>query len=88
MEKICDLHIHNRYSGGTEYNNKNVSLYRNIVEATNGEFNIWENNTDFYQIPYELWEAINKIKSENYWFIPGYDGVYGILQLGQTINHI
>ena len=82
------LHLISIVNGGSEYDNKNVALYRKIVEATNGEFNIWENNTDFYPIPYNLREAINKIKSGNYWFIPGYDGVYGKLQLGQTINHI
>ena len=82
------LHLISIVYGGFEYDNKNVSLYRNIVEATKGEFNIWENNTDFYPISYELREAINKIKSGNYWFIPGYDGVYGKLQLGQFINHI
>jgi len=82
------LHLISIVYGGSEYNNKNISLYREIVEATNGEYNIWENNTDFYPISYELREAINKIKSNNYWFIPGFDGVYGKLQLGQFINHI
>lgn len=82
------LHLISIVYGGSEYSNKNVSLYRNIVEATNGEFNIWENKTDFYPISYELHEVINKIKSGNYWFIPGYDGIYGKLQLGQSINHI
>ncbi|MBY9010164.1 MAG: hypothetical protein KGD74_09900 [Candidatus Lokiarchaeota archaeon] len=82
------LHLIAFVYGGSEYNKKNLCLYRNIVEATNGEFNIWENNTDFYPISCELSEAINKIKSGNYWFIPGYDGVYGKLQLGQSINHI
>ncbi|MBY9015371.1 MAG: hypothetical protein KGD68_06730 [Candidatus Lokiarchaeota archaeon] len=76
------LHLISIVYGGSEYSNKNLSLYRNIVEATNGEFNIWENAIDFYPISYELREAINKIKSGNYWFIPGYDGVYGKLQLG------
>ena len=82
------LHLISIVYGGSEYNNKNISLYRNIVEATNGEFNIWENNTDFYPIPYELHEVISKVKSGNYWFIPGYDGVYGKLQLGQSISQI
>ncbi len=82
------LHLISIVYGGSEYNNKNLSLYRNIVEASNGEFNIWENDTDFYPFPYELRKAINKIKSGNYWFIPVYDGVYGKLQLGQAFNHI
>ena len=82
------LHLISIVYGGSEYTNKNISLYRNIVEATNGEFNIWENNTDFYPIPYELCKVVNKIKSGNYWFIPGFDGEYGILQLGKSINHI
>jgi len=75
------LHLISIVYGGSEYNKKNLSLYRSIVEATNGEFNIWENNTDLYPISYELGEVINKIKSGHYWFIPGYDGVYGKLQL-------
>ncbi len=82
------LHLISIVYGGSEYDNKNISLYRNIVEANNGEYNIWENNPDFHPISYELREAINKIKSGNYWFIPGYDGVYGKLQIGQSINHI
>ncbi|MHA1235809.1 MAG: hypothetical protein ACTSQL_12090, partial [Promethearchaeota archaeon] len=65
------LHLISIIYGGSEYNNKKISLYRNIVEATKGEFNIWKNNTDFSIIPYELHEAINKINSGNYWFIPG-----------------
>lgn len=82
------LHLISIVYGGSEYNKKNLSLYRSIVEATNGEFNIWENSTDFYPISYELCEAVNKIKSGRYWFIPGYDGVYGKLQLGQSVNSI
>jgi len=82
------LHLISIIYGGSEYYNKNISIYRDIVKATNGEYNIWENNTDFYSIPNELREAIDKIKSGNYWFIPGYDGVYGKLQIGQSFNHI
>ena len=82
------LHLISIIYGGSEYYNKNISIYRDIVKATNGEYNIWENNTDFYPIPNELREAIDKIKSGNYWFIPGYDGVYGKLQIGQSFNHI
>ncbi|MBY9020553.1 MAG: hypothetical protein KGD67_05805, partial [Candidatus Lokiarchaeota archaeon] len=82
------LHLISAVYGGSEYNNKNLSLYREIVEAANGEFNIWENSIDLYPISYELCEVINKIKSGNYWFIPGYDGIYGKLQLGQIFNQI
>jgi len=66
--------------GGTEYTKKNLLIYQKLIRDNKGEYNIWNGNNNFNGIPNELIDAIEKIRSGKYWFLPGYDGVYGQLQ--------
>jgi len=99
MEKICDLHIHSRYSGGTSNLINIRKLAQNCrlkgidIVGTGDCFHpLWLKEINLHleedSVGLLTFPKINKIKSGNYWFIPGYDGVYGKLQLGQTITHI
>ncbi len=74
------LHLIAIVYGGSEYSKYNVSLYRDVVNTYDGEFNIWNKESVFEEVPFELSNAIEKVKSGKYWFIPGHDGVYGELQ--------
>ncbi len=66
--------------GGTEYTKKNLLIYQKLIRDNKGEYNIWNGNSNYNGIPNELINAIEKIRSGKYWFLPGYDGVYGQLQ--------
>ena len=75
------LHLISKISGGTEYSQENLATYQRIVESNNGEFNIWNGNCNFKNIPNKVMCAIDRIKTGKYYFVPGYDSVYGKLEL-------
>ncbi len=65
--------------GGSLYDRNNLQLYEKIVSQNEGEYQIWEGSSNFEGIPYELITAIGKIRAGHYYFLPGFDGVYGKL---------
>ena len=68
-------------------NNKNIydkeilDLYIELVHNNDGEYNIWEGSSNFDGVSLETIQAIEKIRKSNFYYIPGYDGVYGSLCL-------
>ncbi|UCC20119.1 MAG: hypothetical protein JSV62_02220 [Promethearchaeota archaeon] len=66
--------------GGSEYDRGNLSIYQNLVENNDNEYDIWEGRSNFDNIPENLIKAIHKIRDGKFWFIPGHDAVYGKLQ--------
>lgn len=66
--------------GGTEYDKKNLLLYQELITKNGGEYDIWEGKSNFEGLPDELIDAIEKIRKGKFWFIPGYDAIYGKLQ--------
>ena len=74
------LHLITVILGGSEYDQRNLSIYQNLIENNESEFAIWEGKSNFDKIPENLNEAINKIRNGKFWFIPGHDAVYGKLQ--------
>lgn len=74
------LYLISTVLGGSEYDRRNLSLYKKIVGDNGGEYAIWEGRSNFDNIPENLIEAIEKIRKGKFWFIPGHDAVYGKLQ--------
>jgi len=74
------LHLISKVLGGTEYDKKNLMLYHKLINNNDGEYEIWEGKSNFEGISTELIDAINKVKCGKFWFIPGYDSVYGNLR--------
>jgi len=74
------LHLISIVLGGSEYDRRNLSIYKKIVADNGGEYAIWEGKSNFDNIPENLIEAIDKIRKGKFWFIPGHDAVYGKLQ--------
>jgi PHP family Zn ribbon phosphoesterase len=66
--------------GGTEYDRRNLSIYKKLVANNDGEYAIWEGKSNFDKIPEPLIEAIQKIRKGKFWFIPEHDAVYGKLR--------
>ncbi|MFX1281251.1 MAG: hypothetical protein ACFFA3_18010, partial [Promethearchaeota archaeon] len=66
--------------GGTEYDKRNLLLYDKLTTNNGGEYKIWEGYSNFRDLPDDLIAAIDKIRKKNFWFIPGYDSIYGKLQ--------
>ncbi|MFX1444607.1 MAG: hypothetical protein ACFFHV_14430, partial [Promethearchaeota archaeon] len=75
------LHLISKVCGGTEYDKDNIAIYQKIVGLNNGEFNVWNGAENLQGIPIKIFQAIDKIRNKNYSIIPGYDGVYGKLEL-------
>ena len=75
------LHLISKVCGGTEYDKDNIAIYQKIVRSNNGEFNVWNGNGILKDIPVKILQVIDKIKKNRYSIIPGYDGVYGKLEL-------
>ncbi|MBY9002984.1 MAG: hypothetical protein KGD73_03345 [Candidatus Lokiarchaeota archaeon] len=63
----------------SEYNKKNLEMYRTIMENNQGEYNVWEGSSNFDGIPSKIIDAINKIRDGKYYYIPGHDNFYGSL---------
>lgn len=59
----------------------NLNLYLQLVEANQNEYNIWEGSSVFEGIDQVIIGAINKIRNGEFYFIPGYDGIYGKLTI-------
>ncbi|MFX0037323.1 MAG: endonuclease Q family protein [Candidatus Hermodarchaeota archaeon] len=66
--------------GGSIYDRRNLSMYQKLIADNGGEYLIWEGKSNFDKIPDNLIEAISKIRDGRFWFIPGYDAIYGKLQ--------
>ncbi|MFW9940010.1 MAG: endonuclease Q family protein [Candidatus Thorarchaeota archaeon] len=66
--------------GGTEYDKKNLSVYNMLISNNGSEYNIWEGKSNFEGLSEDLISAINKIRTGDFWFIPGYDANYGKLK--------
>ena len=75
------LHLISVVCGGTEYTKKNLAIYHKIVRSNNGEFNIWNGHNNSKDIPHKVKCVIDRIKTGKYSFVPGYDSVYGKLEL-------
>lgn len=75
------LHLFSILNGGTEYSKQNLSLYERIVISNGGEFNIWDGEIHLNNIPKKILNVIENIKAGKYTIIPGYDGIYGRLEL-------
>ena len=56
-----------------------LNLYLQLVEANQSEYNIWEGSSVFEGIDQEIINVINKARNGEFYFFPGYDGVYGKL---------
>lgn len=67
--------------GGTQYSKENLTMYLKLTQENGGEYNIWNGNSNFKGIPEEIINAIYKIRTGKYYFIPGHDGCYGKLKL-------
>ena len=74
------LHLITIVLGGSEYDRRNLSIYKKLVADNNGEYAIWEGKSNFDNIPEKLIVAIEKIRKGKFWFIPGHDAIYGKLQ--------
>ena len=82
MHKICDLHIHSKFSGGAS---KNIDIFKiayncnikgvNTVGTGDCLHPMW-----LSELFNNLIEAIQKVRKSKFWFIPGHDAVYGKLQ--------
>ena len=75
------MHLISIINGGTEYSKQNLSLYERIVLFNGGEFKIWDGKSILNNILDKILKAIEKFKAGEYSFIPGFDGVYGKLEL-------
>jgi uncharacterized protein (TIGR00375 family) len=67
--------------GGTEYDKENILLYYKIISNNVSEYNIWEGESNFKGLSEDLISAINNIRRGNFWFIPGFDSIYGKLHV-------
>lgn len=73
------LHLISIVLGGTEYDRGNLAVYKKLVVENSGEYAIWEGKSNFDNIDENLIIAIDKIRKGKFWFIPGHDSVYGVL---------
>jgi uncharacterized protein (TIGR00375 family) len=67
--------------GGTEYDKKNLFVYEKLISNNGSEYNIWEGKCNFQGMPEKLISAINNVRKQNFWFVPGFDSNYGKLQI-------
>ena len=74
------LHLISIVLGRSEYDRRNLSIYQKLVQDNDSEYAIWEGKSNFDSIPDNLIEAIQKVRKDKFWFIPGHDAVYGKLQ--------
>jgi len=74
------LHLIANVNKNSEYNKKNLEIYKKIVENNQGEYSVWEGSSNFDGIPSNIIDAINKIRDGKYYYIPGHDNFYGSLR--------
>ncbi|MEA2020743.1 MAG: endonuclease Q family protein [Patescibacteria group bacterium] len=70
-----------------------INLYKKTIERTNTEANLWKLTNKNIQrelediVPPQTIKSIKEVNKGNFSFSPpGYDGTYGSLQIGKTIN--
>lgn len=63
------------------FHKDNLNLYLKLIEANQCEYNIWEGSSNFEGIEQKFISAINKIRDGEFYFFPGYDGIYGKLKI-------
>jgi len=77
-EEVVDMSLHLAIE--MEYDKKNISMYNRLISNNGSEYNIWEGKSNFEGLSEDLISAINKIRTGDFWFIPGYDANYGRLK--------